>query len=251
MKNFSKPNSHSGCRGGGRKFPPKVTTKADLYDGVNPAIFSRLGIEMFKPPKNSRMRRDLVTKLVAAIKADTSIIEREEEESTMREEGFWRWAGRNAYYAMLQTRENIDWATGQKRGPPRRFRFDGESDRGEALEQITAVGGPATGVATVQEMVTETNATRRDEDDRVQVKGELYAEPKKKIHLTISLGKSCYVVKEVKSYLESLDPVEEGLEALGDMLIRYKQRLAGERTIGVAIALPTTPDGQHVTVLAN
>ncbi|TAQ87539.1 hypothetical protein B7494_g4128 [Chlorociboria aeruginascens] len=89
--------------------------KANLVDTIDPQIFFRLGVEVVHPVANSKARKDLVEKLVVAIKNDLDIIAREEEETVIREEGFWRWAGRNAYHAIKRVREDYDWATGQRK----------------------------------------------------------------------------------------------------------------------------------------
>jgi hypothetical protein len=98
-----------------RKYDPAILKKANsIYCGVDPEIFVRLGIEVVNPVVNSKSRKDLVAKLVAAIKEDLDIQLREDLECVMREEGFWRWAGKTALHHMEQTRREIDWATGQK-----------------------------------------------------------------------------------------------------------------------------------------
>lgn len=56
----------------------------------------------------------MVTKLISAIKLDLDIMAQEELEAEMREEGFWRYAGRTAYTNIHKLRETTDWATGQK-----------------------------------------------------------------------------------------------------------------------------------------
>lgn len=119
-KKFNTPINHSSFRGGSRKYTPNRGMDSDLYDGVDPQIFFRLNVEVVNPLVNSKVRKDLVAKLVAAVKEDLNVIFREDEETTMREEGFWRWAGKTAYEYIKKTREDFDWATGQKKGSPRR-----------------------------------------------------------------------------------------------------------------------------------
>lgn len=117
LKKYTTPIGQNSFRFGTRKFSPGLISGA--YDGVDPQIFFRLGVEIANPAQSSKARRELVAKLVAAVKEDLEIIEREESESAMREQGFWRWAGRNAFNAIMRTREDFDWATGQKIGPAR------------------------------------------------------------------------------------------------------------------------------------
>jgi hypothetical protein len=114
QKKFNSAINHSSFSGGSRKFG---STKADPFDGLDPDIFSRLGIEIANPADHSKERRDLATKLVEAVKDDIDTIKREGEDTVMRETGFWRWAGRATYNHIRETRINFDWATGQKKTP--------------------------------------------------------------------------------------------------------------------------------------
>jgi hypothetical protein len=98
-----------------RKYNPSILNKSNsIYFGVDPEIFVRLRIEVINPTINSKIRKELIAKLVAAIKEDLDIQAREDDECIMRKEGFYRWAGKTALKHMERTREGIDWATGQK-----------------------------------------------------------------------------------------------------------------------------------------
>ncbi|TVY33784.1 hypothetical protein LSUB1_G006398 [Lachnellula subtilissima] len=144
IKTFHTPINHSSFGGGSRKYTPNRGMGSDLYDGVDPLVFFRLNVEVVNPLVSSKARKDLVTKLVAAVKEDINIIFREEEETAMREEGFWRWAGKTAYDYIKNTRENFDWATGQKKGPPRREDLaDEEMSIAEEFEGMKIVVQPA------------------------------------------------------------------------------------------------------------
>lgn len=95
LKKFSTPINYSSYGNGSRKFSlGAAAQKFDLFDGVDPAIFARLKIEPVHPVKNVKSRRELVIKLIAAIKEDLEIIDRENKEMIIRGEGFWRWAGK-------------------------------------------------------------------------------------------------------------------------------------------------------------
>ncbi|TVY45998.1 hypothetical protein LOCC1_G003030 [Lachnellula occidentalis] len=144
IKKFSTPINHSSYGGGSRKYTPNRGMDSDLYDGVDPQIFFRLNVEVIDPLVNSKARKELVAKLVAAIKEDMHIIFREEEETAMREDGFWRWAGKTAYDYIKKTREDFDWATGQKKGPPRREDLaDEEMSIAEEFEDLKIAVEPA------------------------------------------------------------------------------------------------------------
>ncbi|KAH8596090.1 hypothetical protein B0O99DRAFT_123381 [Bisporella sp. PMI_857] len=118
VKKETTPTSHTSFGGGSRKYTPKRDCH-DAFDGVDQDIFRRLGIVVVDPPKNSAARKDLVSKLIAAIKADLCVISQEETEAIIREEGFWRWAGKNAWHNIMGNREHLDWVTGQKIDHPR------------------------------------------------------------------------------------------------------------------------------------
>ncbi|TVY15609.1 hypothetical protein LARI1_G005419 [Lachnellula arida] len=136
-KKFNTPINHSSFGGGSRKYTPNRGMDSDLYDGVDPQIFFRLNVEVVNPLVSSKARKDLVAKLVAAVKEDLNVIFREEEETALREEGFWRWAGKTAYDYIKKTREDFDWATGQKKGPPRREDLaDDEMSIAEEFEDL-------------------------------------------------------------------------------------------------------------------
>lgn len=107
------PIRQSKLRGHQQKFTPETAHKDDPYGGINPNTFYCLGIDV-NPPSNPKARKDLMGKLIIAIQNDLQVIRREEEEAIIREEGFWRWAGRNAFRNILEYRKTFDWATGQK-----------------------------------------------------------------------------------------------------------------------------------------
>jgi hypothetical protein len=101
-------------RGNSQRFNPNASSKSDPYGGVDPAIFSRLKIDV-SPTHNSKARKELVRRLAVAIKNDFAILRQDEAESARREEGFWRWAGRAAFRNIMTChRESFDWATGEK-----------------------------------------------------------------------------------------------------------------------------------------
>lgn len=115
LKMFSTPLKHS-SRGGSRKFMPEGPN-ADIFQGIDPEIFHRLGVEAIHPLFNSMARKDLVNKLVSAVKEDLDSTAQDEGEAIMRAEGFKRFAGKSAYELIIRRREDLDWATGQKKTP--------------------------------------------------------------------------------------------------------------------------------------
>ncbi|KAL3427397.1 hypothetical protein PVAG01_00906 [Phlyctema vagabunda] len=83
----------------------------DICGEVDSEIFSRLGVELVSPYLSSR-RKELVVKLVEAVKNDLEVVDQEEVEAHFRELAFYRWAGRGARIAMEEAHKNYDWATG-------------------------------------------------------------------------------------------------------------------------------------------
>jgi len=239
LKKTSAPVKHAKRGSGSRKFVTQLTaTQADLYDGVEPDIFFRLGIEIVNPLKNSRARKDLVTKLVAAVKEDINIITREDKETEMRAAGFWRWAGRAAYNTILQTRESLDWATGQKIGVPR---FDDFDDEEMDLEDTQEPGGEVKEAAPktrIERTTPKSVAKMVDKDGFTVASGKKSSaknapvNPKKLTKLPINF-------KSTNPALV-VDEDEDGGDVV-EMLRRYEQRKAGDRNLGGAYD-GSTPD---------
>ncbi|KAE9371267.1 hypothetical protein N431DRAFT_545555 [Stipitochalara longipes BDJ] len=233
IKKFTSSINHASYGGGSRKFSPLASPRTDAFDGMDPKIFFRLGVEVEYSLKNSKVRKELVAKLVAAVKEDMEIIEREDAETAMREEGFWRWAGKAAYHAILQTRQELDWATGQKKGAPRMELFqeeevDLEEVDTQAVEEV------------VQDEAINTPAkVEEDKDEWQQVgKAPLTPAPKqskvyvKKVAVTKrNVLKKVQPLSDTTNINDSIEE-EEGAEDVDEMVKRYSQRLAGKRNLG-------------------
>jgi hypothetical protein len=233
VKKFTSSINHSSYGGGSRKFSPQISPKNDPFDDVDPKIFFRLGVEVAYPLKNSKTRKELVTKLIAAVKEDIEIIEREEEESAMREEGFWRWAGKTAYHAILQTRQELDWATGQKKGAPRIEFFpedDIESEQADEKE----------GAVTMQGETIQTAVKAVEDDSDWQQVGKAPTAPALKKQSKVYVKKVAVtkknVLKKVQTQSSVIDDTktieEEGAEDIEEMVRRYEQRITGKRDLG-------------------
>jgi hypothetical protein len=233
VKKFTSSINHSSYGGGSRKFASQTSPKTDPFDGLDPKIFFRLGVEVEYPPKNSKTRKELVTKLVAAVKEDIEIIEREEAESAMREEGFWRWAGKTAYHAILQTRQELDWATGQKKGAPR---IDFPED-----EMRSDLEAKAVGEAILDEVIQAPEKVAEDENEWQQV-GKASMTPALK-ELKVYVKKAAVTKKNVltkvqplpdaSNFNDSTEFIEEEIAGdVDEMVKRYSQRLAGKRDLG-------------------
>jgi hypothetical protein len=255
VKKFNNPINHQSFRGGSRKYSPggQTSSSVDPYEGVDPDILFRLGIEVFSPTNDSKARKDLITKLLAAVKEDVDIIEREEQETAMREAGFWRWAGRGAHYNILQIREEIDWATGQKKGTPRRESFaDDEMDLEGLREGLPDI--PEATDSTLRKTAVQGNFLHTEPDDvggwdKVSTK-ELKPKSQKKVYKKVDFfGKRTRAAprSEVASDGGVFDFHEEESEEVDEMVKRYSQRLAGQRDVGRFIESPS-PSKQRFTV---
>lgn len=250
LKKYMPPINHSSYGGGSRKFSPHALLQeaVDPFDGVDPAIFFRLGVEIVNPAKNSKTRKDLVAKLVAAAKEDIDIITREDKETEMREAGFWRWAGKTAWHVMKETRRTLDWATGQKINDPRPEDFvDDGIDIGAdfAEDDIDEPKPPEPETPDVRqtkrEVVVEESLSPSPNWKTVPSKKSAGTSKKK-----VKRGITTALKFNNSSSNKSFDPVkEEGVDEecddMGEMLTRYQQQMSGERNIGRG-PQPTTPD---------
>jgi hypothetical protein len=233
VKKFTSSINHASYGGGSRKFSPLASPKIDAFDGMDPKIFFRLGVEVEYPPKNSKNRKELVAKLVAAVKEDIEIIEREDAETAMREEGFWRWAGKTAYHAIQQIRQDLDWATGQKKGAPRMEFFPEEEDEPEEADAKAAE------VVILENVIHNPVKVVEDGDEWQQVgKAPTTPAPKQsKVYVKKVAVTKRTVLKKVRplsddtSINDSIEE-EEGAEDVDEMVKRYSQRLAGKRDLG-------------------
>ncbi|CZR64971.1 uncharacterized protein PAC_14871 [Phialocephala subalpina] len=228
QKKFNSAINHSSYNGGSRKYG---SPKLDPFDGVDSDIFSRLGIEIANPANNSKKRKELATKLVAAVKEDIGIIEREDADTVMREEGFWRWAGKTALHYIKETRKDFDWATGQKITGARRFEFIEEMDIAEAINEQPAEPLP-------EPEPEPQSAVVEDEFVTVVSKKPVPAKAKKaKKYTSITVP-----TKSAKKALgrpplafgQDIDPIEEeeGAEDFQEMVRRQQQKLAGDGMLG-------------------
>ncbi|RAL65598.1 hypothetical protein DID88_005270 [Monilinia fructigena] len=150
------PIRQSKLRGHQQKFTPGTAHKNDPYGGINPDILYCLGIDV-NPPSNPKARKDLMGKLIIAIQNDLQVIRREEEEAIIREEGFWRWAGRNAFRNILEYQifgDELD--DGQINDPEKDEIYDTAEDKGELVVDELILAKMMTEMEIVQEKADET-----------------------------------------------------------------------------------------------
>lgn len=233
MKKFYTPVQHSSFGGGSRKYSPRHPV-SDAYDGLDPAIFFRLGVEIETPIKNTKERKELVAKLIAAIKEDMDVITREENETEMRAEGFWRWAGKTAFQNIMRTRDTLDWATGQKIGnqPPKR---EAIVEQEVEFDEENMASTPQAKTPITLEVVTINSGKEKKVLDTSP--GAWQAVTKR--------ARVTKVQKRTINYVKVLasTTAEEGGNDLNEMVRRHEQTIAGERTIGRSdISLPEPKD---------
>ncbi len=231
---------HSNKGGNTRKFSTQfITEMADPFNGLDPQIFFRLGVEV-DPPKSSRARKELITKLMVAVKEDIDIIEREDAETNRRAEGFRRWAGRAAYATILETRLYLDWATGQKITVPSFEEFDDDEIDLEAIEEVKNVEDDPISSPTPQDenlskpKVKSPLASKKTdgEDDGGFTVASRRKAPTKKARGAKKFTKLSSNSISLQTTL-NIDEEEEG-EDVHEMIRRYEQRQAGERNLGGA-----------------
>lgn len=78
-------------------------------------FFARLGVKYENKDDISKIRSEIVLKLVNKILEDITTIGREEYETQVREAGFWRFVNRAAAQNLQEAHQNFSWATGEFR----------------------------------------------------------------------------------------------------------------------------------------
>lgn len=230
------------CRGSSsRKFAAQFTAEMlDPFGGLDPQIFFRLGIDV-DLPKSSKVRKDLVTKLVAAVREDVTIVEREGAETEMRAEGFRRWAGRQAYAAILAIREHLDWATGQKITVPSFEDFPDDETEFDGIEVAEKEGStPKTDSRTSTRLTKVTSPAGSkplDDDDGFTIASYKKTSGKKIQGSNTKFAKLPTNAKRVAALV--IDEEEGG--DVKEMIRRYEQRKAGEKNLG-GLHTGSTPD---------
>lgn len=89
-------------------------SRAPLNDSQMSAILHRLGISSSAVSNNTKERTSRIISLRGAIEKDLGCVENEDRETMARMAGYWRYANRRTYNAMVRTNELWDWATGAK-----------------------------------------------------------------------------------------------------------------------------------------
>lgn len=89
-------------------------SRAPLNDSQMSAILHRLGISSSAVSNNTKERTSRIISLRDAIEQDLRCVENEDRETMARMAGYWRYANRRTYNAMVRTNELWDWATGAK-----------------------------------------------------------------------------------------------------------------------------------------
>jgi hypothetical protein len=75
-------------------------------------VLISLGVQPFRQG-GSKERRSLVQQAAEQIYHDLELVANENRETLKRSCGYWRYASKKTYYAMLQNNKQVDWATGE------------------------------------------------------------------------------------------------------------------------------------------
>lgn len=122
----------------------KSPTPASQNSPFITTILLRLGIS--SPPLHPhKERKPLVTRLRHLIAADLECVDNEERETMMRMAGYWRYANRRTYNAMVRNNQLWDWETGAKLEEiedESDFGDDNTDDGGNLSDLETAVATP-------------------------------------------------------------------------------------------------------------
>ncbi|OBT65883.1 hypothetical protein VE03_05404 [Pseudogymnoascus sp. 23342-1-I1] len=107
-------------------------------------FFARLGVKYENKGDSSKIRSEIVLKLVTEIQEDITIIGREEYETQVREAGFWRFVNRAAAQNLQEAHQDFSWATGEfrkRRRPGVLSEAETEPEIGARDEQGQAIQG--------------------------------------------------------------------------------------------------------------
>ena len=100
-----------------KKLEKSISTprsRTPLDDSQMLAILHRLGISTGAVSHGSKERKSCLARLRIAIENDLLCVENEYRETIARMAGYWRYANRRTYNAMVRNNELWDWATGAK-----------------------------------------------------------------------------------------------------------------------------------------
>ena len=86
---------------------------AELDQTIIHGLIRAFGIDP-SPQKSTKGRRNLIGRLSSSIREDLVAVANEEQETMQRMAGYWRYANRRTYNAMVRMNEIWDWATGAK-----------------------------------------------------------------------------------------------------------------------------------------
>jgi hypothetical protein len=75
-------------------------------------VLISLGVQPFRQG-GSKERRSLVHQAAEQIYHDLELVANENRETLKRSCGYWRYASKKTYYAMIQNNRQVDWATGE------------------------------------------------------------------------------------------------------------------------------------------
>ncbi|KFY08037.1 hypothetical protein V492_06595 [Pseudogymnoascus sp. VKM F-4246] len=96
-------------------FPKPNFVNIDETTQFDVNFFARLGVNYENKSDTSKIRGEIVTKLVNSIIEDMTIMGREEYETQVREAGFWRFVNRAAAQNLQEAHQDFSWATGEFR----------------------------------------------------------------------------------------------------------------------------------------
>lgn len=89
-------------------------SRSVVDDSQMSAILHRLGISTGAVSSSTKERTSRLIRLRGAIERDLRCVENEDRETMARMAGYWRYANRRTYNAMVRNNELWDWATGAK-----------------------------------------------------------------------------------------------------------------------------------------
>ena len=76
-------------------------------------VFNKLGVQLVGEG-NSKERKELVEKLASAVWLDIELVANEARETLWRMAGYWKWANKRTYNAMVVNNQIVEWSTSKE-----------------------------------------------------------------------------------------------------------------------------------------
>lgn len=197
--------------------PGSPFTASDLILGLDPQIFQRLGVQVNHAAHDAKERRELVMKLAIAITEELDITEREDRETQLREEGFWRYVSKHTFEALTELHQRFSWSTGQiKKNKNQKTEVRAEDDQPAAHQ--------ASDVLPVEAIQSTDWTIDMVHDETYRIIKSIFAEHKlvKRDEVPVNISQFKTVLKEAEEDLSNLMLKKVAEECSCQIQLTYK-----------------------------